>query len=213
MSLKKIALVGVILSNVAYANIAIDGWYANAFGGYAYIPNDLDNYFGSFYINNANYNSGYTLGARLGYKSNPLRYEGEFSYISAQMKYFKVNNIMPADKTGLTNVFAAMANVYYDFPGLTPSIEPYLGIGLGFANVNTHFETKDVGMYLDINKSNTQFAYQGTIGLMYNFAENFSLDAGYRYIRTTHIDTLGQSFQAHLITGGVTYRFDDAVFK
>ena len=214
MHLKKISFaICAIFIKTSFANVAIDGWYSNAFGGYAYIPDNINQNFGSYYINNTNYNSGYTIGARLGYKSNPLRYEGEFSYINAQMKYFKINYAEPVNKTGITNTFAAMANVYYDFPGLTPSIEPFLGIGLGFANVNTHFESYAPGILLDVNKSNTQFAYQGTIGLSYNFAENFSLDAAYRYFRTTQIDNLGDSFQAHLITGGVTYRFDDALFK
>jgi len=58
-----------------------------------------------------------------------------------------------------------------------------------------------------------EFAYQGTVGLTYNFAENYALNVGYRYIATSHGNSFGKVFQAQVANAGVIYRFDRGNYK
>ena len=204
---------GLLASSALYASAPIDGWYSEIFGGYSYLPNNLYKTLNVGTLNNASYDSGYNIGGRIGFKSNPMRYEGELTYITADLDAFQVDSTPQSGVQGLSNTFAFMANVYYDFPGLTPSIEPFVGVGLGFASVSTKLSNQNPGSYVSINNANTPFAYQATLGLTYNFTENFALDLAYRYLRTTQVNTIGEDYQANLATLGIIYRLDDFFFK
>lgn len=197
----------------AYAAVPIDGWYSALFGGYAYLPNNLSTFNSELYFSNSSYNSGYNVGGRFGYKSNPMRYEGELTYINADAAQFKVNNIRQTNITGFNSTTALMANVYYDFPELISTIEPFIGLGMGFAWVDTRLINQTAFNYIKFSGSDIVFAYQATAGLTYNFSEKFSLDVAYRYLGTSNVEYLGDNFQANLITAGVTYRFDDSRYK
>jgi opacity protein-like surface antigen len=61
--------------------------------------------------------------------------------------------------------------------------------------------------------SENEFAYQGTAGLTYNFAEYYALNVAYRYAAVGSKGDYGKIFQTNLATAGVIYRFDRGNYK
>ena len=203
----------MLASSAAVCAIPVEGWYSSVFGGYSYIPDNISINRLGFTLNHASYNSGYHVGGRIGYQSNPMRYEGEITYIQSNIKTLNIYSIRQHNVSGHTSATAAMANVYYDFPAMVPCVQPFLGVGLGFAGVDTKFYRTAPLSGLLYRGSNSVFAYQATGGLTYNFAENYALNIAYRYFGTDRVDNLGKVYQANLGTFGVIYRFDEASYK
>jgi opacity protein-like surface antigen len=212
--MKKILFTSALLvSGIASAAAPIDGWYGGVFGGYAYLPNNLSTGKGGLIRNHAEYQSGYNAGGSFGYKSAPLRYEGELTYINADLERFRVNGTTQTGVTGFNQVGLAIANIYYDCPEIITTIEPFLGIGIGYAYVDGSFKSTGPSGITRFNQSNTVFAYQGTAGLTYNFAEAWALNIGYRYVATNRVHNFGKMFQANLANVGAVYRFDENKYK
>jgi len=203
----------LVASGAALGATAIDGWYSSAFGGYTYMPNTINITHAGLTRNHATYESGFHAGGRFGYKSNPMRYEAEFTYIESDLSGFSINNIKQTHVTGNTNASLAMANVYYDFPNMVPAVQPFLGLGLGVAWVDGIFKSSGPFSYTRYHGSNAAFAYQGTAGFTFNFAENYALNIAYRYVGTDRVDKFGKMFQANLGTVGVIYRFNEIAYK
>jgi opacity protein-like surface antigen len=203
----------LLASSIASAAAPVDGWYAGAFGGYAYFPSNISRDFWGFTFTNSASN-GYNVGARLGYQSNPIRYELEYTYLRAQPDTFSVNHFKQNGVSGNANANVGMANIYYDFPDvILPTISPFLGVGIGYAYIQTSLNgTGPFGFTFFSEKANS-FAYQGTAGLTYNFSENWALNASYRYLATTSNSNFGKPFQAQIGDAGVVYRFDQCDYK
>ena len=213
--MKRFALLATALlsTSIATAATPIDGWYSSAFGGYAWVPGNVNTTTLGLTRSNTVYQSGFDAGGNLGFKSNPMRYEGELTYIKANLNKFDINGIRQTTPTGFTNAALGLANVYYDFPGLTAALQPFLGAGIGYAWVQSKLDSTGPFGISSFSNSNSVFAYQATGGLTYNLAENYALSMGYRYVATTHASDLGQMFQAHLANVGATYRFDGNKYK
>ena len=209
-----IGFVASLAAGLASAATPIKGVYSSIFGGYTYLPNNVNhtNYAG-LTVSNASYWSGFDAGGSLGYKSNPMRYEGELTYLQANVKKFNVNSSQQTGVTGYSNAIFAMANVYYDFPNWFDTLSPFLGGGIGYGWVSAHLNgTGPIG-YTQFRGSNCRFSYQGTAGITYNFSENYALNIGYRYIATVNSNQLGKFFQANLASVGAVYRFDEGRYK
>ncbi len=203
----------LLLTNITNAAIPINGLYSTIFGGYAYLPNNIDINQSGNTFSNASYKPGFDVGGSLGFKSNPMRYEGELTYIKANLNHFDVRNFNQIGVGGYSNATLAMANVFYDFQNVIPAIQPFLGGGIGYAWVNSNLNsTGPIGIQ-QYSGSNSVFAYQASTGLTFNFSENYALNLGYRYIATTTPDQLGKYFQANLANLGAIYRFDAARYK
>lgn len=203
----------LLTTTIATAATPIDGWYSSAFGGYTYLPGNVNATNLGLTRSNTSYQSGFNAGGSLGFKSNPMRYEGEFTYLKANIKNFSVNGIRQVQPSGYANAALGLANVYYDFPGIAMTVQPFLGAGIGYAWVQSKLNSTGPFGTTSFSNSNSVFAYQATGGLTYNFAENYALSLGYRYVATTHVSDLGQMFQAHLANVGATYRFDGNRYK
>lgn len=198
----------VLATSLANGATPIDGWYSSVFGGYTYLPNNINQTFLGVKRTDAIYRSGYDAGGSLGYKSNPLRYEGEITYLYASLKQIKARGISLKQVSGYSNGIFGMANVYYDFQGPIYAIQPFLGVGIGYGWVSAKAKNTIIPQSPTFSGSNSVFAYQATGGLTYNFSENYALNVGYRYIITTRAAQLGKYFQANLANLGVIYRFD-----
>ncbi|MCP0913605.1 MULTISPECIES: outer membrane protein [Legionella] len=207
------ASAALFAATLATAATPIDGWYSSVFAGYAYLPDNVSNSFSGLVRNNTIYQSGYDVGGSFGYKGSPLRYEGELTYVNAELKKFNVNGVRQVGVRGYNNVILGMANVFYDFPGIVYDVQPFLGIGIGYAWINAQLNSSGPTSPTRFTASNSAFAYQAAGGLTYNFAENYALNIGYRYVATERVDDLGKIFQAHLANVGVIYRFDEARYK
>ena len=211
----KTALVFAALCAASTANAAtpIDGWYSSVFGGYTYLPSNVHHWHFGTLRSDPSYDGGYDAGGSIGYKSNPMRYEGELTYLNAQTHAFRVNSLKQTGVKGNSDAVLAMANIYYDFPEMVASIQPFLGMGIGYAWVGTRLDSSGPFGLTGFTGSNNVFAYQATTGLTYNFSENYALNIGYRYAVTGHASALGRSFQAHMANVGAIYRFSENRYK
>ncbi|MBA2711904.1 MAG: porin family protein [Tatlockia sp.] len=249
----------LLASIQAAAATPIDGMYGSIFGGYSNLSNHINSEtflrrFNSPFNNNFNtFNhygipgnfertvprNGYNGGARLGFQSNVMRYEGEFTYVGAvnkssystherypfHLNYFNpFANHVPKRKSE-TNALFGMANVYYDFPATIPCISPFVGVGLGYGWVQTRLDFENPlfpnsfsypqNAYFsnDFSTSDSAFSYQATAGLTFNYLENWALNLAYRYIGTTKLKNFGRGFQANLLSVGLVYRFNEYNYK
>lgn len=203
----------ILASTIAAAATPVDGWYTSVFGGYTYLPDNIyTNYYGSF-LNGSGYDSGYNAGGRIGYQSNPMRYELEYTYLHADTSHFDINLVAQTYVSGYAAGNLFMANVYYDFPEMLPAISPYLGAGIGYANLKATLNSEGPAGATYFSTSDNAFAYQGTAGITYNFAENYAVNLAYRYVATDKTDGFGRVFQAHIANAGVVYHFDRGNYK
>ncbi len=203
----------LILPTTHYAATPINGWYSGLFAGYAYIPSNVNKVNYNTRYTDATHKAGYLAGGNLGYKSNPLRYEAELSYFNANVAHFSQNNIRQDNVGGYNNGISGMANIYYDFSGIVSCLEPYLGFGIGYAWLREQLNNLTSNTQTNFRINSSAFAYQGLAGITYNFAENYAINIGYRYIRTPNMFSFGTTFQSHFAVLGVSYRFDDARYK
>lgn len=209
-----IASTALMASQLVSAATPLDGWYASVFGGYAHFSDNISKAQNGLIYNDTRYDSGWDAGGNFGYKSTPLRYEAELSYLTANIDTFRINNIRQANTRGSTNAVMAMANVYYDFPAcIAPSLEPYLGVGLGYGRVDSKLGSTGVFGSTEFSGANSVYAYQAMAGLTFNFSENYATNIGYRYLGTERVHELGKIFQANVVNIGFTYRFDEARYK
>ena len=206
----------LLASGLAFAAVPIDGWYGSAFGGYSYVPDNISRTHLRTFFTHASYQNGFNAGGRFGFQSNPMRYEGEFTYIGADTKSFRAFRIRHYHTDGQLNSAFGMANVYYDFPEMVPCISPYLGIGIGYGWVQSKFTGRSTlfpNYSHRFEGSGSTFAYQGTAGLTFNYTESWAFNLAYRYVGTTRVRALGKVFQADLGSIGVVYRFNEYNYK
>lgn len=157
-----------------------------------------------------NYDMGYTLGAAVGYTFTPnFALEVEYAYRNADLTGTAKN---PPDRErtsgdGSSNSF--MFNALYLFPamGAGGQITPYLGGGIGGANV----EMDAFGRNWD---ANTLLAYQLIGGVGYQVNPNVSLFAEARWFQTQEGEFRGPSklnydgdFDTFDLLVGVRYAF------
>lgn len=206
-------LIAALFTGAAHAAIPIDGWYTSVFGGYTFVPDNFEILAPGLHVNKSSFNSGYNVGGRVGYQSNPLRYEGEYTHMSVGARSFRINNIRQFGVSGYSTANIIMANVYYDTPEMLPALAPFLGIGIGYANVQETFNGTAPVLFSHFSASENSFAYQGTLGLTFNYSEIYTFNLAYRYIATSSSGNLGHIFQAHNAAIGIIYHFDNGEYK
>ena len=202
-----------ITSGLATAAVPIDGWYTSVSGGLAYLPDHLSITSSNPLRTHAEYLDGYNAGGSLGFKSTPLRYEAEFTYLSARLERFRISGLSQTGVSGYNHTGLAIANIYYDLPAVIRTIEPFFGLGFGYGYIKDTFVSTGPSGLTSNSASDSVFAYQATAGLTYNFAETWALNLGYRYIATDKSDQFGKMLQAHLANIGVIYRFDGSLYQ
>lgn len=203
----------LLASTIASAAVPVDGWYTSVFGGYSYLSSNIDTRYWGLLRSNPSYTDGYNAGARIGFQSNPIRYELEYTYLNARAKRFDVEHIRQTGVSGKSSANLLMANLYYDFPEILAAISPFLGVGIGYAFMETTLNSNGPFDITLFKATGNAFAYQGTAGLTYNFAENYAINAAYRYSATAGNGHFGRSFQAQMGSVGVTYHFDRGNYK
>jgi len=127
-------------------------------------------------------------GGEVGYKTGPIRIEGEFAYMDSKTGDFH---------TRLT-YYLGMINVMRDFTTPLVWVNPYVGVGLG----GIRMKYDDYGMC-------TPAAIQGLAGLSLPVTHSLSLFVDYRYI-TTITSPPGQleNYQTHTANVGAILYFD-----
>lgn len=202
-------------ASAASAAPSQDGWYASVLGGLGFTPKINANG-GSLKYKTPSWQ----IGAALGYKSGQLRYEGEFLYQDARMKSINTAAVaIPSPGIGFngdTDVYAGMANVYYDFDSMDGNLlplNPYVGVGIGYAHVRNKatltVTLPGVTVVAPVATTNDNvFAYQGIAGLNYNFDNTTSMQFDYRYFGTSSVKAFGKRWTNHTLNLGLTMHFD-----
>lgn len=209
MFLKTILL--ILATPSIYAATPINGLYTTGFGGLALLPGNIDFNNAGIQISNSHYDSGYNVGGAFGYKTPLWHYEAELSYLNAALNGFNINNIQAASPEGRNQGLYGLANLYFDIPARMNSVlQSYIGAGIGAAWLQNTYGSTNLS---SIESNNGAFAYQGTLGINFNFSEAYSLSLYYRYLGASQFNATGNTFQAHLINGGISYRFDINEFK
>jgi opacity protein-like surface antigen len=136
-----------------------------------------------------------SLGARF---ARALRLEGELSYRQNENDRVDFGPLGDVDLDGNRQALGLMANV-----ALEPAIgqiplRPYIGAGLGVANVA--LDARD----LDIDDDDWVFAYQGMVGLAIDLGRSATLFGGYRYFATddAKLDGARVEYRAHNLEVG-----------
>ena len=132
------------------------------------------------------FDTGLAGGAAAGYDFGPARLEIEGSY--------RHNNADEGDAD--LDVTTLMANVYADFETDGPAT-PYLGVGVGVANVDLEDEDDQV------------LAGQVAAGMLFAVTEKVAIDLGYRYMVADAPDIVGndKELQQHTALIGVQIKF------
>jgi opacity protein-like surface antigen len=129
-----------------------------------------------FYIDTT-FEVGGAFGGFFGYQlDNGIRFEGELT--------LRANGIDEVDGfplDGDVSSVAFMGNLLYEFP-TGPSIRPYLGLGVGFANVAMN--DLSFGSFTFIDDDDTVFAYQFIGGIGIPLSPILTLTVDYRFFAT-----------------------------
>lgn len=117
--------------------------------------------------------------------SLPIRTELEMALRTNSSKEWSSNN---GKIKGTWNSSTLMANVFYDFHNST-QFTPYVGGGLGLAfNYAGYDVHNNNGDNFSMSEHTTNFAWNVGLGAAYNFNENFSVDAQYRFVGLGHTE-------------------------
>lgn len=188
-----------LLSSPAYSADATVGTYVSCNLGLA-MPSDSD---GSVEGNpvpfHTSYDTGWALGAAIGYDFGNTRLEGEVAYQKAdedKAGYVTAQQDSTSDKSARS----FLVNGYYDFTN-SSAFTPYLSAGLGYAKIKWSGEGESL--------SDTVFAYQVGAGVGYALSKNVTLDVKYRYFATSDpkFDVTEMEFASHNLLFGVRVNF------
>ncbi len=153
------------------------------------------------------YKAGYTISGVVGIRTESgFRPEAELAYKAVDMDQFKYYNLSAPLKAD-EEVFAAMANVFYDIK-VSSHVFPYLGGGIGVATYHIdHAPTVLVdnalpnGTLIVPKDNDTVFAYQAGAGVNVEISRHVMVDLGYRYFG------FDSDFESHNLQVGVNYQF------
>ena len=156
-------------------------WYVKGFGGATWLQDQSGdvNSGGSFLADgDASYDTGYVLGAAVGYDYTPnFGLELEYAYRDADTTT-DLSGI--GESGGSTNSNAVMLNALYKFDGMGAggAVQPYVGGGLGWANMESDID--DIGSF----KRDNAFAWQLIGGVGYAVNPSWDIIGEVRYFAT-----------------------------
>jgi outer membrane protein OmpA-like peptidoglycan-associated protein len=202
-SFKFLAAAGLIAAlplSAAHAD-----WYVSGKGGISFMDDADGASVGPTY--DTQFDAGPVVIGNVGYDTGLLRYEGELSWRDADIE--SLGGVGAGDSL---SAWGLMGNVVIDVPTGT-KIEPYVGLGVGTAYVDTKAERGSTQLY---SGTDWVFAYQVFAGANYELTDNWSMNAEYRLFNTTEYDASTPSggkfdagIQSHNILVGLTYHFGE----
>jgi opacity protein-like surface antigen len=134
------------------------------------------------------FDNGYNVGGAFGYDYGLARLEVELAHRQNDVDTININFIEgPAAFSGDGDFSATsvMLNGYWDFETGSPVV-PYIGGGIGFANVSAN--DVEINGAPVVDDDDTVFAYQLAAGIAFALAPPLTLDLGYRFFGTSNPD-------------------------
>jgi opacity protein-like surface antigen len=215
------ALIFLSFPSISSAAAGRPGPYFSAFLGTSFARDttisgfDNSSLGGTQFSDQVSFDPGVYVGGTGGYDFGFMRLEGELSYRHAGIDTVTENGFRFRNVDGDVGVFATMFNAFFDIHN--PSrITPYLGGGIGFANVHISDTTgfNNTGKVFLYDRSNdTVFAYQVGAGMDIALTSRYSLDVGYRYFNTEKAKLDGDfissemRFESHNAMVGFKFKF------
>ncbi|CEK10192.1 outer membrane protein [Legionella hackeliae] len=191
------------------------------------------------------YQFGGGLGGQLGYRWCGFRFEGELLFNYNTYKNITIDGLSfgknqqtvtttssstttattitvvtnPYSMSGHAQVGAGLFNVLYEFynhEGRDVSWIPYLGVGVGFANIkndwviNINQVNPNTGTYgftsvLDVNDGETTPIAQAILGIDYQMDDYFSVGMDYRYLTSKQLNNTNDRFTFHTLNFNFNY--------
>ena len=167
--------------------------------------------------------TGMSGGLAIGVQNEAYRLEAALDYFINNVKngtQYDGFFLAPVSASGKVITTALLVNGYYDF--MPQSIwTPYVGVGLGIANIHPSFSTNSPQLFIatTLHDNTVAFACQGIAGVAWKVSEHVKATLDYRYLRTatatfTIVDGLRSSgtalsrYASNRVTGGVSYYFN-----
>jgi outer membrane protein OmpA-like peptidoglycan-associated protein len=200
------AVVG--LSGAAMAQ-GYTGWYLGARGGATWLDDVSSSISGT--ATNVDFDTGYNIGAHVGYDFGAFRLEGEVVYRNNDIDTMSAGGARLSGVSGSANSLAVMLNAYYDIELGWPVV-PYVGAGIGWAQINS--KARATGLGFTIDDDDSKLAYQLIAGASWWLNPSLALTLDYRYFATddpSFSTSTGSSFSSeyktHNVALGLTFRF------
>lgn len=151
-----------------------------------------------------------------------FRAEIELAYQSADLEdvthpgLFVVDDIRtPFTINGDVSVTTVMLNGYYELP-VYDALSVYFMAGVGVAQYELEIDVNGESAFgaineatrglLNLDDSDTAFAYKAGLGLTYNFTNEIAADLGYEYLGVADTD-LADAINGHNIVASVRFKF------
>lgn len=141
-------------------------------------------------------NPGFGFMAAIGNGFDNLRAEVEVAYRSNDL-----DKVYSTPSSGKITSLSGMGNLLFDLD-LSESVRPFLGAGMGLANLDTNDNNLN-------NANDLVFAYQIIAGLGLPLSHVTTLDLQYRYFATTNPDFDGKEveYQSNNFFAGLRFDF------
>lgn len=162
------------------------------------------------------FDMGFNVGGSLGYNFGMARLEAEVAYRQSEADSIRSDGNRFAAE-GDFSALSFLVNGYLDMETGGP-VTPYLGAGLGFANVSAN-EVKVIGPPFGtadfVDDDDTVFAYQVGAGVAFALNEAMALDLAYRYFAASAPEFIDQQgfggfetdFRTHNLSLGLRINF------
>lgn len=194
-------------------------WYAGIRGGAAFTGDSEFDALGTGF--DSTYGTGTYFSGLVGYDFSSIRgrpgFRGELELglLQNDIDAHGVNGLggfSGSNAFGSASALVGLASLYYDLP-FSPGITPFLGGGIGFADVSFSDQgVAPLGTVMD--DSATGFAWHLTSGFEFQIAERTSFELGYRYLAIQGIDLqavdgtdTSADLDSHIVFAGIKYRF------
>lgn len=172
---------------------------------------------------------------QLGYRICNFRLEGELLVNYAPLNRLELGDFSFRKKRGLlrasgrTLIGAGLFNAYYDFydEENDPTWVPYIGLGIGFAGVQSRVKITSVNPQancallltgvcappnnfdLSLSSNNTSPVGQGIIGVSYYSSDNVAFGLDFRHLTTRRIREIGERVSVNSINFNFNYWFSE----
>lgn len=201
ISLKLIAGMLMSIGSLGAAQAAGPNYFS-AWGGYnALGDSDIESPGSDL---ESDFDGGFGVGVAYGRWFDTQRHwrgEVELSY-----RENDVDDVSGVGSDGAFNALTGMVNGYYDFLP-DARLSPYVGVGVGYADV----EADGVGLAGggELDDDDGVFAYQAMVGANYQLTSNVDFFGEVRYLDTDDPEFDGRESEYETFTGlaGVRYRF------
>ena len=171
-----------------FGDVMGNDWFSRFYlsaGGGLHLQSDLDGTATGGATYSIEYDPGFLGQGALGtYLGQDFRIEAEAAYRMADQDQATAGGTK-ATVTNDLKIATGMVNLLYDVH-LGRSFVPYLGGGVGVALLKSDNTT--IGGVVATGKDTTEFAYQGIIGVTYEYDRSWSVGVDARYLGTSDED-------------------------